>query len=567
MKTITHFKHYLLTGLLALPLLVSAPVNAQTTVSSGTGVLTATSGLDFSGAAKLSRPTLVILIHGGTARPEADPMPWEPIGRDKRPGTIGYSRFYFDFPFVARLLGATTSVFTMQGGNQSRLTSTTWKTTLIDGNRANQFAFPRDPAPFRGRYAGLAVALVRSNGSQSIGGQSKEVLDEIRNLVASFQSFAGRVPYVVLVGHSKGGLVSRYLMSIPDGSSAGHNLSAADRTFLRSLRDKTKYCITIGSPHTGSPLADYATDFRTSAITAMQNVVNAVWTASRAAAGLVRITLPATPPVNVNSGVTQLIGDPADLGNLTTEFWAAMNNGDLHPSRMVRSDGSMIPFYLYGGRTPGDAFYSLARFDGAGGPSAQIVADANHPEHVGVMMTTSLMGLDYMLHNLAEGDWGRILTVGSNKNLDIVRRSYPIWGLPRSRMSNPGERLFPFGKEGAPIYFLRNTGDRETDSDGLVGIDSAMGIGLFTGPVTIEAMQALRIALPQGILEPWDHTLNVAPSGQPFKGGAWYRRYSGTWNFQNHSTLTKRAELGTEINRVLRAAGPYARTTGTLSVW
>lgn len=523
---------------------------------------------DFSKTARATRPTLVVLIHGGTARPEASPMPFEPRGLDKRPGTTGYSRFYFDFPFVSRLLGNNRELFTLPGGAAGSLTESTWKVRFENNNIAHQFAFAQNPLPLQGRFSGTAVALVRSNGSQALGRQAKEVLDQIRTLSSRFQTFSGRRPYVVLVGHSKGGLIARYLMSIPNGSVAGHTLSPIDRAFLISLRDQTKFCVTLGSPHTGSPLADYANDFRSSSVSALEGLVNGVWNATRSAAALVRVNLPATPPINVRAGVRDLLGSEHDLGNLTSQFWNTMNNGPLHPARMVRSNGGgRVPFYLYGGRAAGDVFYSVQRFDGRGGPSAQVMLDQNHPQHVGVMMTNALIGLDYALHNVVNGDWGRIRSLGAGKNLDMVRRAYPVWGLPRNRMSNPGERLFLIGKEGNPIYYLRNQADRETDSDGMVGIDSALAIGLFSGPTVIENLQRVGAAVPATMAEPWERNVNTAPSGQPFQGGAWYRRFSGSWNFQNHATLTKRSELGVELNQLIRRAGPFARTTGNVSVW
>lgn len=545
------------TGILALALLaVSAPekVSAQ--------------GPDFSPVARASRPTLVVLIHGGTARPQASPMPFEPKGADKRPGTTGYSRFYFDFPFVSRLLGNNSALFTLPGGAAGSLTEATWKTRFENNNIAHQFAFAQNPLPLQGRFAGNAAALVRSNGSQALGLQAKEVLDEIRALYDRFQTYAGRRPYVVLVGHSKGGLIARYLMSIPDGQVAGRTLTPADRAFLVFLRDQTKFCVTLGSPHTGSPLADYADDFRRSNVAVLEGLVNGVWNTARAAAALVRINLPVTPPVNVRAGVTDLLGSEADLGNLTSQFWNTMNNGPLHPSRMVRSNnGGRVPFYLYGGRAPGDAFYTTARFDGLGGPSASVVTNPDHPQHVGVMMTGALIGLDYGLHNVVNGDWGRIRTLGAGKNLDLVRRAYPIWNLFGNRMSTPGERMPLIGKEGNPTYFLRNQADFETDSDGMVSIDSALAIGLFSGPTVIENLQRLGAPVPATLAEPWERNVNTAPNGQPFQGGSWYRRFSGAWNFQNHSTLTKRSELGVELNQVLRRAGPFASTVGDMSVW
>jgi hypothetical protein len=523
---------------------------------------------DFSAAARATRPTLVVLIHGGTARPEASPMPFEPSGADKRPGTTGYSRFYFDFPFVSRLLGNSSQLFTLPGGAVGGLTQSTWKVRFENNNIAHQFAFAQNPQPLQGRFGGNAVGLVRSNGSQALGLQAKEVLDEIRALYDRFQTFSGRRPYVVLVGHSKGGLIARYLMSIPNGTVAGYTLTPADRAFLIFLRDQTKFCVTIGSPHTGSPLADYADDFRSQTVASLENLVNGVWNAARAAASVVRINLPAAAPINVRAGARDLLGSEHDLGHLTTQFWNTMNNGPLHPSRMVRSNNAgRVPFYLYGGRSPGDVFYSLQRFDGQGGPAAEVVLNRNHPEHVGVMMTTALIGLDYSLHNVVNGDWGRIRSLGAGKNLDMVRRAFPIWGLPANRMSNPGERLFLIGKEGTPTYFLRNQADRETDSDGMVSMDSALAIGLFTGPTIIESLQAQGLPVASTLAEPWERNVNTAPAGQPFQGGAWYRRYTGAWNFQNHSTLVKRPELGVELNQLLLRAGPFARPTGDVSAW
>lgn len=564
-------------SLLALSLLGAStvtPVSGQTikksTVTTKLTQITVpplTPSVDFSPAARASRPTLVVFIHGGTSRPGAEPQPFEPRGALKRPGTLGYSRFYFDFPFVSRTLGASTALFTMTGGAGSRLTAAGWKDSLLANIRANQFAFPTDPAPLRGRFTGTAGALVRLNGSIAIGLMAKQALDEIRVLRTEFEAYAGREAYIVLVGHSKGGLVTRYLLSVPTGNVAGHDLSAADETFLRSLRDDVKFGITIGSPHTGSPLADYGDDFRRG-IQSTQTMVNAVWSATRAAASVVRVNLSANPPFNLETAAQMYIGSEDDLGHLTTEFWNTMNNGPLHPRLMVRSDASRIPLYLYGGRAAGDVFYGTQRFDIGGGPSADALANENNPTHVGTLMTMGLIGLDYALHNVVDGDWGHIRTAGaSNKNLDIVRRAYPVFGLPRNRMSNPGERMFLIGKEGMPTYYLRNQADRETDSDGMVSIDSALGIGLFTGPVTIEAFQAINIPIPQVMMEPWERNQSTAASGQAFVGGAWYRMYSGAWNFQNHSTLTKRAELGVELRRVLMGAGPKASRTGNLSVW
>lgn len=76
----------------------------------------------------------------------------------------------------------------------------------------------------------------------------------------------------------------------------------------------------------------------------------------------------------------------------------------------------------------------------------------------------------------------------------------------------------------------------------------------------------MNVTAPPNMMEPFDHTQNVGPAGGSFVAGSFYRMYSGAWNFTNHFTEIKRPELGTEINRVLRAAGPLP-STGAPSVW
>lgn len=521
---------------------------------------------NFSPAERNSRPTLVLLIHGGTSAPNA-PLPLvEPDASDKRPGTVGYSRFYFDHPFVAGILGST-RLFTLDGNS---LTAANWKTGFLSNTRANQFAFPSDPRVVRNRATTSAVGLVRLDGSRGIGEMSRTALREIRALVDEFARHSDRRPFVVLVGHSKGGLVTRYLMSEPQGTVAGVNLTADERSAIRRLRNQVRYCVTIASPHTGSPLPDYAVDFRDSSAAAVQGVVQAAWNFVRAAAATRGIALPAASPVNVTTDIIRLMGNPDDLGHLTTQFWNTMNNGPLHPSRMVRDDGTRIPFFLYGGRTPGDQFFATPNFRGQGGPALATLAPGHSQSHVN-HMTQALISLDYALHNVVGGDWGRIRLAGaSSKNLDIVRRAWPVFGLP-NRMSNPGERLFLLGVEGAPTYYLRNQSDKETDSDGMVSMDSALGIGLFTGPSTIESLQLLSIPVPATMMEPWERNVASPAPGQAAANaplGSWYRMYSGAWNMQNHATLVKRRELGVELNRLLRIAGPLASaTSGTTSIW
>jgi hypothetical protein len=524
---------------------------------------------NFSPAERASRPTLVVLIHGGTSAPSNGIPLVEPLDANKRPGTVGYSRFYFDFPFVQGILGAGNQLFTMNG---TALNATTWRTSALDNSTANQFAFRSNPlqASSTASTTTPAVALVRLNGSKGIGEMARQALGEIRTLVETFERHTSRRPFVILAGHSKGGLVIRYLMSNPEsrpGGVAGVNLTAEERAAIVRLRNQTRCCITIASPHTGSPLPDHAVELREGAAGGIQDLVQTAWGAMRLAASIVGINLPAASPINITQDVIKLMGNPDDLGHLTTQFWTTINNGDLHPARMVRSDNSLIPFFLYGGRTPGAEFFTTASFTGAGGPAPATLLPSHQQSHVN-HMTNSIIGLDYALHNVVGGDWGRIRTAGAaNKNLDIVRRAWPVYGLPL-RMSNPGERIPLIGLEGTRIYYLRGQSDRETDSDGMVSMDSAMGVGLFSGPITIENMQLRGFPVAASMMEPWERNVMNPIAGQLPSLGSWYRMYSGAWNFQNHATIVKRRELGVELNRLLISAGPLASaTSGTISIW
>lgn len=530
---------------------------------------------DFSPQARSSRPTLVLLVHGRTARPGDAPGVFDPplplTGLSNRPGTVGYSRFYWDFPFVSAMLGGARSLFTLDGGAARLASPAAWKAALIENNRvSNQFAFGVDPAPLRGRFNGTAVGLVRMDGSTALGQMAGQALSEIRALRDAFATYAGREPYVVLVGHSKGGLVIRYLLSNPTGNVAGYQLSAAERLFIEELRNDTRFVMTLSTPHTGSPVADVFQELRAAidgAQGAANNAIN-TWNQTRALAASIGISLPAAVPVNFNSVKEAISNGEADLGHLSTAFVNEMNNGPLHPRNMARTDGSRIPFYLYGGRTAGGEFFQIGRTDGAdvrdfANRLTSPVADIRVP----AASAGGLIGLDYMIHNAVFSDWGRILNAGgAGKPLDLVSRSFVLYtpGM-RPRMASPGARLTT-GLEGLPTYYLRNAFDQETDNDGMVGIDSALGIGLFSGPGVIEQRQARRQVVNAEMMEPFDHTLTRDENGRIDQRGGWYRMYSGAWNFSNHFEIMKLPEMGIEARRLLSGAGPHV-SSGALSVW
>ncbi len=509
-------------------------------------------------------PTLIVLVHGRTAAPEPSPLPIPnpfPVDPVARPGTLGYSRFYFDFPFVSSVLGNTNqNLFTKSG---IELTQNNWQTRATSNGEfdplANRFAFADQPPEIAGRFNGTAAALVCHDGSLGVGKQAQAVLAEINALYDNFKDYCTRDPELIVIAHSKGGLVCRYILSVPTGRVAGADLTngpEGEEAIATKLRDKTRFLITLGTPHTGSPIADNATALR-NGVESTQAMVDTIWGIVRTAASVGKINLPMAAPIQLSSLTTFLAGSPDDLGHLTSDFCREMNQGPLHPSRMARTDGSLIPVYCYGGRSPADTAYATPSHNAASGFLNNTPGIVKNTVH-------GLMVLDYALHNVIQSDWGTLTTVGAGKSLDLTRRTFSVLQIRGTGVaglvptlvksfSAPGAAYqLPFtdiGIEGMPTYFVRNQGDGETDSDGMVAISSALGINLGTGTQ-----------------EFFDHTQNIAPAGQARRPGSWYRKYSGDWNFLNHSTETKSATMGRELRQVIVGAGPKPSFTGPLSV-
>lgn len=494
----------------------------------------------FQPPARAVRPTLVVLIHGSTSNPDRGQQP-SMFEAGHRPGTLAYSRFYFNFPFTSSVLGVPTTgtLFSRQGAPLTRLT---WANTLVDGNNPEHlFAFASNPRNLSSlmKRSTTAVGFVNYNGALRVGIQARTVLQQIDRLYREYASWAGADPYLILVGHSKGGLVTRYIMSAPTGPLAGADFTPAEENACRFLRDQTKFIVTLGTPHNGSPLADEVILINQE-LSTIEAPINALWTMIRTTSATAGITLPTDAPINAKF-IRDQIGHPSDMVDLTSNMANVFNTGEMQPTRMVRSNGVRVPMYCYGGRSPGEQFFATPRHD-AGGQSP-LNTTAGLSAH-------GLCALDWALHNVADRDWGTRTSVGTGKSLDLVRRTFSITQLtPRAtppffnvvrRFSAPFEvyavPLFGNQFEGMPIYYMRGTGDGETDSDGMVAISSALAIGLSTTT-----------------LEPYDRT----------QGGQIYRMYgtaASPWAFANHRTLSNAAPMGTEVRRLVLYAGPNPST-------
>ncbi len=102
-----------------------------------------------------------------------------------------------------------------------------------------------------------------------------------------------------------------------------------------------------------------------------------------------------------------------------------------------------------------------------------------------------------------------------------------------------------------PFKAIPNTvgSDNEVDNDGLVGIDSALGVTLGTNKVWY-----------------FDHDQEWTIDNEPIRG-SWYRIFHGPWEYENHDTIKFNEKLGLYLRSgLIDRAGPYPGT-GRISSW
>jgi hypothetical protein len=93
--------------------------------------------------------------------------------------------------------------------------------------------------------------------------------------------------------------------------------------------------------------------------------------------------------------------------------------------------------------------------------------------------------------------------------------------------------------------------DGEADNDGLVGLDSSLGL-------TLGQAQTLF----------FDHSrqwqVGWKPDSTPLMGvGSWYRYFDGPWNSCNHGTIFRNANVGNWLfQNIINVAGPVPRAQG-----
>jgi pimeloyl-ACP methyl ester carboxylesterase len=363
------------------------------------------------------KPTVIVLLHGATRTPQPDGIT----------GTLQGARAYWGYSFVAGLL----ETQTLQTLNGTKLSTETWQTKAINDALA-------DDHILQATNSKNYIMLTHRNGSAFLGPQTTEVVKQIYDLYQHLAKTLDEEPQLILIAHSMGGLVSRYLLSNPEVADPAFALDTTTRQQTDFLRDRTLYLITLSTPHTGSRAADNALTIEK--VTALTDKV------------LKRFELShEDDPQRLAMGFLRAYQDSTH--HLRTETLAKLNapGGLLEPRHARRTDGTLVPIYALSGRSPAGGFFENPNID----LEAELTLLDTESQRLGLnskLLTDSLNMIvsDYMMSNfpgLSHG-WGEAIT--DLPFLDKVRRYTP---LKREVKIEPGN-IVPF--EGFPTYYLNH---------------------------------------------------------------------------------------------------------------
>lgn len=153
---------------------------------------------------------------------------------------------------------------------------------------------------------GKPYYITYRDGRQHVKPQAIELANQIYHNVSDSQ--------IIVVTHSMGGLIFRYIMANPSNDG----LTSYQRYQFNVVRDKVRRIVNIAAPHTGSPAANFTNTLRDN---------------------------PVTKPL-----ASWLGYDKDAMDHLTTNYWENMNQGMLSPDTIKRSNGSRPHVYMLGSR-------------------------------------------------------------------------------------------------------------------------------------------------------------------------------------------------------------------------
>jgi len=199
----------------------------------------ATEPFDFDPA----RPTLIVLLHGMSPSAEID----------ERVGSHAFARHYWGHAFVRALLGGDD----LERIDGAPLRLEHWTSDAPPGSAAaDGLVLPGDDGDRAGPRR--AALLVTRDGSRALGEQTTAAARQIAGGLEAFSELAGADAQVVLIGHSMGGLVGRHLLTNPPVDAGPFGVPEQTRDDIDRIRDRTLYLLTLGTPHEGSQAADRA---------------------------------------------------------------------------------------------------------------------------------------------------------------------------------------------------------------------------------------------------------------------------------------------------------------------
>jgi hypothetical protein len=392
-------------------------------------------------------PIIVVLVHGVTGVGEqtrADKPAAENVSADlsalagvtvnkPHPGSRLHGRAYWTAPFVAGLLGSSAKGALRLLGSGTGVAGSAFlkAATAVDINPTNGLTAPPPADCDLNDFITIdsetpvvvgkpippkrVVLLTHRDGKLSYPVQLRDTVDQVHRCVRLYEDRYGRVPTLVFVGHSGGGLMMRGIFSAPSRSalagvfpevgttsfatwSLGTSSNPSTRDKMMYLRDRTLFGVTLCTPHEGGLFADWGvaarqkagqlrswlasgaaqgslTDFGLNGTEIMFLQQIAMALSAGQVAGAIESPAAALQRLRVEvlKAYDQVLADQFDLNPITPQLntarWQTMNQGPLAPATAARSaaspiagaGGHLIPLYVAGARSAGtDILNTLA---------------------------------------------------------------------------------------------------------------------------------------------------------------------------------------------------------------
>lgn len=517
-----------------------------------------------------SRPKLVVLLHGVTAKYTEDPE----IGV----GTSKHARHYWGFDFIKGLQGRldedSMRVITPKKDGSLQLQTLmkeqwhpgqtvensadlapicypiSWNKQLPPGIEWNTQLIKEHIKLMTKNSESVMVMVNTRDGSKHLMPQVGETIDEVYNSYrAAFGHLEEKVqPQIYLVGHSFGGVIARAILANPTAPDLfGNKLTPTQRTRADYLRQRVVLVKTLSAPHEGTMIGDPASD----AADWMESIGGPILQAAFTAYSFIPwkwysdAWVEGKTKNTVESALNAISGRRDCLEDLrrVNEY----NIGILAEGTARRSaNGQIVPIYTAAGRTPGGTYYDSSRsiffFGGSSyNPVSNLDVATGYSRFAKEAMALTIIEgvLRQEGYGTPKAPWGKATLPDG----DRVKSPYAGTGTSATRkLSDPivldTADIFGVINRFADGKHYTSGPDGEWDNDGFLGWDSA-------------------------------HALKQ-------KGTNWYRVYETSkygslmpWDLDNHGSMMFNVGTAQWIhNELLRTAGPFNHFPGSRrSTW